>query len=155
MGQKGSAMVRTAGVLSLILASAAAAGVAALRAPRRPPADPSAATAREGALQLSVRLDRRWLDSRGRAPSRLDKVFLATDGLANEGVSDRAGLLRIAARDFGRATVSTFGIGEDYDEDLLAALAAQGGGRTRFIHSASELEPAMRAELTRAARTVA
>ena len=92
---------------------------------------------------------------RGRAPSRLDKVFLATDGLANEGVSDRAGLLRIAARDFGRATVSTFGIGEDYDEDLLAALAAQGGGRTRFIHSASELEPAMRAELTRAARTVA
>ncbi|TMB06176.1 MAG: VWA domain-containing protein [Deltaproteobacteria bacterium] len=270
MGQKGSAMVRTAGVLSLILASAAAAGVAALRAPRRPPADPPAATAREGALQLSVRLDRRWLDSRGgasyleigvaadgmpergprtavnavlvidrsgsmsgekiarardaaraliaaldgedrlaivdfasdahlllasaqvtpafkevalaqvsrlqatsgtnlsaaldlsapqlergRAPSRLDKVFLATDGLANEGVSDRAGLLRIAARDFGRATVSTFGIGEDYDEDLLAALAAQGGGRTRFIHSASELEPAMRAELTRAARTVA
>src|SRR3989442_2328772 len=273
MGQKGSAMVRTAGVLSLILASAAAAGVAALRAPRRPPvppADPPAATSREGALQLSVRLDRRWLDSRGgasyleigvaadgmpvrgphtgvnavlvidrsgsmsgekiarardaaraliaaldgedrlaivdfasdahlllasapvtpafkevalaqvsrlqattgtnlsaaldaaapqlergRAPSRLDKVFLATDGLANEGASDRAGLLRIAARDFGRATVSTFGIGEDYDEDLLAALAAQGGGRTRFIHSASELEPAMRAELTRASRTVA
>jgi Ca-activated chloride channel family protein len=92
---------------------------------------------------------------RGRAPARLDKVFLATDGLANEGVSDREGLLRIAARDFGRATVSTFGIGEDYDEDLLAALAAQGGGRTRFIHSASELEPALRAELTRSARTVA
>ena len=91
----------------------------------------------------------------GRAPSRLDKVFLATDGLANEGVSDRAGLLRVAARDFGRATISTFGIGADYDEDLLAALAAQGGGRTRFIHSAAELEPAMRAELTRAARTVA
>jgi Ca-activated chloride channel family protein len=92
---------------------------------------------------------------RGRASSRLDKVFLATDGLANEGVSDRAALLRIAARDFGRATVSTFGIGEDYDEDFLAALAAQGGGRTRFIHSATELEPAMRAELTRAARTMA
>ena len=50
-------MVRTAGVLSLILASAAAAGVAALRAPRRPPADPSVATAREGALQQ--RLDAR------------------------------------------------------------------------------------------------
>src|SRR2546430_4753571 len=265
-------MLRTAVVLSLVLASATAAAVAALRPPHKtppPPADPPAVV-RDGALRLSARLDRSWLDSRGgasylevgvqaegmpesgprtavnavlvvdrsgsmsgeksarardaaraliaaldgedrlaivdfasdahlllasaqvtpafkevalaqvsrlqatsgtnlsaaldlaapqlergRAASRLDKVFLATDGLANEGVSDRAGLLRIAARDFGRATVSTFGIGEDYDEDLLAALAAQGGGRTRFIHSASELEPAMRAELTRAARTVA
>jgi Ca-activated chloride channel homolog len=266
-------MLRTAVVLSLVLASATAAAVAALRAPRRAtpvPADPPAAVAREGGLRLSARLDRRWIDARGGAPyleigvaadgepergprtavnavlivdrsgsmsgekiarardaaraliaeldgedrlaivdfasdahvlvpsaavtpafkeialaqvarlqattgtnlsaaldlaapqlgrgraaSRLDKVFLATDGLANEGVSDRAGLLQIAARDFGRATVSTFGIGEDYDEDFLAALAAQGGGRTRFIHSASELEPAIRAELTRAARTVA
>ncbi len=266
-------MLRTAVVLSLVLASATAAAIAALRAPRKPPvpaADPPAAIVREGGLRLSARLDRRWVDARGgasyleigvaadgvpergprtavnavliidrsgsmsgekiarardaarsliaeldgedrlaivdfasdahllvpsaavtpalkeialaqvarlqattgtnlssaldlaapqlergRASSRLDKVFLATDGLANEGVSDRAGLLRIAARDFGRATVSTFGIGEDYDEDFLAALAVQGGGRTRFIHSASELEPAMRAELTRAARTVA
>jgi Ca-activated chloride channel family protein len=265
-------MVRTAVVLSLVLASATAAAVAALRAPRKappPPVDPPAAV-REGALRLSARLDRRWIDARGgtsylevglaadgvpergtrtavnavliidrsgsmsgekiarardaaqaliaelngedrlaivdfasdarvlvpsaavtpalqeialaqvarlqattgtnlsgaldlaapqlergRAASRLDKVFLATDGLANEGVSDRAALLRIAARDFGRATVSTFGIGEDYDEDFLAALAAQGGGRTSFIHSASELEPAVRAELTRSARTVA
>ncbi|HYR17966.1 MAG TPA: VWA domain-containing protein [Myxococcales bacterium] len=265
-------MLRTAVVLSLVLASAAAVAVAALRAPRKSPApaDPPIAVAYEGGLRLSARLDRRWVDARGgasyleigvaadgatergprtavnavlivdrsgsmsgekiarardaagaliaeldgedrlaivdfasdahvllpsaavtpalkeialaqvarlqattgtnlsaaldlaapqlergRAASRLDKVFLATDGLANEGVSDRPGLLRIAARDFGRATVSTFGMGEDYDEDFLAALAAQGGGRTRFVHSASELEPAMRAELTRAARTVA
>ena len=265
-------MLRTAVVLSLVLASATAAAVAALRPPHKtppPPADPPAVV-RDGALRLSARLDRSWLDSRGgasyleigvaaegapergprtavnavlivdrsgsmsgekiarardaaraliaeldgedrlaivdfasdahlllpsaavtpafkeialaqvarlqattgtnlsaaldlaapqlaqgRAASRLDKVFLATDGLANEGVSDRAGLLRIAARDFGRATVSTFGIGEDYDEDFLASLAAQGGGRTLFVHSASQLEPAMRAELTRSARTVA
>src|SRR5207253_2803882 len=50
---------------------------------------------------------------------------------------------------------STFGIGEDYDEDLMAALAAQAGGRTRFIASPDELLPAMRAELTRAARAIA
>ncbi len=93
--------------------------------------------------------------ARGRAPSRLDKVFIATDGLANEGISDRAGLLDLAARLLGSSTVSTFGVGEDYDEDLLAALAAHAGGRTRFIQSADELPPAMRAELTRAARAVA
>src|SRR5207237_839721 len=152
----------------------------------------------EGALQLSVRLDRAWLDTRGGAsyleigivadgmPERgprtavnavlvIDRsgsmsgekiarardaaraLIAALDGEARLGIVDFASAahLQVAARDFGRATVSTFGIGEDYDEDLLAALAAQGGGRTRFIHSASELEPALRAELTRAARTVA
>jgi Ca-activated chloride channel homolog len=265
-------MLRTAVLLSLVVASAAATAIATLssRRPPAPPHDPPPATAHDGTLRLSARLDRRWLDARGggsyleiavaadgmpergprtavnavliidrsgsmagekiarardaaralvteldgedriaivdfasdarvlvpsapatpalkesalaqvarlqattgtnlsaafelaapqlargRAASRLDKVFVATDGLANEGVSDRVGLLRIAAREFGRATMSTFGIGEDYDEDLLAALAAQGGGRTRFIHAAAELAPAMRAELTRAANTVA
>ena len=123
MGQKGSAMVRTAGVLSLILASAAAAGVAALRAPRRPPADPSAATAREGALQLSVRLDRRWLDSRGGA-SYLE-IGVAADGMPERGprtavnavlVIDRSGSMsgeKIArARDAARALIAALD-GED------------------------------------------
>ena len=93
--------------------------------------------------------------ARGRAPFRMDKVFLASDGQANEGISDRAGLLRVAQRDFGPATVSTFGIGEDYDEDLMTALAAQAGGRTRFIRTADELLPALRAELSRASAVVA
>jgi len=39
-----------------------------------------------------------------------------------------AGLLRLARRDLPGATLSTFGIGDDYDEDLLSALAAQAGG---------------------------
>lgn len=93
--------------------------------------------------------------ARGHDGVRVDKVFLASDGQANEGVSDRAGLLRTAMRDFGPATVSTFGVGEDYDEDLMTALASQAGGRTRFIRSADELIPALRAELARASGIVA
>ncbi len=93
--------------------------------------------------------------ARGRAPFRMDKVFLASDGQANEGVSDRAGLLRVAQRDFGPATVSTFGVGEDYDEDLMTALASQAGGRTRFIRNSDELRPAFSAELSRASSVVA
>ncbi len=94
--------------------------------------------------------------ARGRAPFRMDKIFLASDGQANEGVADRAGLLRVALRDFGPATtVSTFGVGEDYDEGLMTALAAQAGGRTRFIRTADELLPAFRAELARASTVVA
>jgi Ca-activated chloride channel family protein len=93
--------------------------------------------------------------ARGRSADRVDKVFLASDGQANEGVSDRAGLLQVAQRDFGPATVSTFGMGEDYDEDLMSALAAQAGGRARYIQSPEVLPGAFHDELSRATAAVA
>ena len=89
--------------------------------------------------------------ARGRAAGRVDKVFLASDGQANEGIADREGLLRLARRDFVEATISTFGIGDDYDEDLMSALAAQAGGRARYIDSPQILAAAFRDELSRAA----
>lgn len=92
---------------------------------------------------------------RGHAGGRVDKVFLASDGQANEGISDRAGLLRLARRDFAGATLSTFGMGEDYDEDLMTAFAAQNGGRARYIASPEVLPGAFRDELSRAAAAVA
>jgi Ca-activated chloride channel family protein len=70
-------------------------------------------------------------------------------------VADPAGLLRLARRDLPGATLSTFGIGDDYDEDLLSALAAQAGGRARYIDSPEILPGAFRAELSRAAALVA
>lgn len=93
--------------------------------------------------------------ARGRASGRVDKVFLASDGQANEGISDHAGLLRLAQQDFGGATLSTFGMGEDYDEDLMSAFAAQNGGRARYIAEPSVLPGAFRDELSRAASEVA
>ena len=93
--------------------------------------------------------------ARGRAQGRADKVFLASDGQANAGIADRAGLLALARRDFAPATLSTFGIGDDYDEDLMSALAAQAGGRARYIDSPQVLAGAFRDELSRAASLVA
>jgi Ca-activated chloride channel homolog len=93
--------------------------------------------------------------ARGRAQGRADKVFLASDGQANEGIADRAGLLALARRDFAAATLSSFGIGDDYDEDLMSALAAQAGGRARYIDSPQMLAGAFRDELSRAASLVA
>jgi len=93
--------------------------------------------------------------ARGRAAGRMDKVFLASDGQANEGIADREGLLRLARRDFVEATISTFGIGDDYDEDLMSALAAQAGGRARYIDSPQILAAAFRDELSRAAALAA
>src|SRR5216684_419264 len=119
-------MLRTAVVLSLVLASATAAAVAALRAPRKPPApaaDPPAAIAREGGLRLSARLDRRWVDARGGA-SYLE-IGVAADGVPERGprtavnavlIVDRSGSMsgeKIArARDAARALIAELD-GED------------------------------------------
>src|SRR5262249_28408534 len=93
--------------------------------------------------------------AQGRGGGRVDKVFLASDGQANEGISDRPGLLRLARERFANATLSTFGIGDDYDEDLMSALASQAGGRSRYVYSPEILPGAFRAELDRAAAMVA
>ena len=92
---------------------------------------------------------------RGHGGGRVDKVFLASDGQANEGVSDRQGLLRLAQRDVAGATLSTFGMGEDYDEDLMTAFASQNGGRARYLASPEVLPGAFRDELSRAAAAAA
>lgn len=93
--------------------------------------------------------------SEGHAHGRVDKVFLASDGLANQGVSQRPALLMLARRDFGAATVSTFGIGEDYDEQFMTQLAVQAGGSARYVSDGSDLPQAFASELRRAATVVA
>jgi len=109
-----------------------------------------------GGIKMSAVFDRAAPElSRGDAGGRVDKVFLASDGQANEGISDRTGLLRLAQRDFAGATLSTFGMGEDYDEDLMTAFASQNGGRARYIASPDVLPGAFRDELSRAATEVA
>ncbi|MBS2022800.1 MAG: VWA domain-containing protein [Deltaproteobacteria bacterium] len=91
----------------------------------------------------------------GRAAGRVDKVFLASDGIVNEGIVARPSLLGLARADFEGATLSTFGVGNDYDEELMEALASQAGGRARFVEDPSVLAPAFKAEFARAAASVA
>lgn len=63
----------------------------------------------------------------GRTAGRVDKVFLASDGMVNEGLVERGALLSYARQAFEGATLSTFGVGADYDEELMEALASQAG----------------------------
>ncbi|MCA1829075.1 MAG: VWA domain-containing protein [Myxococcales bacterium] len=93
--------------------------------------------------------------SEGRAHGRVDKVFVASDGQANQGISARPALLRLARQDFGAATVSTFGIGDDYDEQFMTQLAVQAGGRARYVSNGADLPQAFALEFSRAAKAVA
>ncbi len=93
--------------------------------------------------------------SEGREHGRVNKVFVASDGQANQGISDRPSLLRLALQRFGASTVSTFGIGEDYDEQFMTRLATQAGGRARYVSDGSGLAQAFAVEFSRAASAVA
>ncbi len=71
---------------------------------------------------------------------RLARVLLLSDGLANQGLTDRAEISRQASdRRVSGVTTSTFGVGADYDEGLLSAMAEAGGGNFRFVATAEEI----------------
>ncbi len=76
----------------------------------------------------------------GRPPA-VARCFLLTDGLANVGLTDPEQIAAEAAgiREHAGVGTSTFGIGEDYDEDLLAPLAAAGGGQFHHLRTAEEI----------------
>jgi Ca-activated chloride channel family protein len=71
----------------------------------------------------------------------INRVLLLSDGLANVGISDPVQLSNIT-RDFfekDRISITTFGVGNDYNEDLMAKIALQGGGKYYFISSPEKL----------------
>jgi Ca-activated chloride channel homolog len=77
----------------------------------------------------------------------VNRVLLMTDGLANVGITDSAQICRIAekkCKELG-ISISTFGIGADYNENLLTAIAETGCGNYYFIENPDKI-PAIFAE---------
>lgn len=68
------------------------------------------------------------------AAEHRNRLFLLSDGAANQGETKKSSLAATAirARDVG-ITTSTIGIGDDFQEDLLEAIASASGGRFWFI----------------------
>ncbi|HSM04618.1 MAG TPA: VWA domain-containing protein, partial [Longimicrobiales bacterium] len=110
-------------------------------------AHPGTGTAQKGLLDAltgirtrgSTNLSGGWLQGRALVHERhlaegVNRVILLTDGLANVGITDGETLTRLAA-EARRAGVSTttVGVGADFDEDLLAAMADAGGGSAYYI----------------------
>lgn len=76
-------------------------------------------------------------------PESVNRVLLLTDGLANVGMTSREELTHHARQLTARGVhTSTFGVGVDYDHELLEAMANDGGGHYYFIEHPSQI-PAM------------
>ncbi|QVL48298.1 MAG: TIGR02452 family protein [Thiocapsa sp.] len=88
------------------------------------------------------------LIGRADGDERLHRCFLLSDGQANQGIVDPAILAHHAAELCRLGVVTgTFGVGDDYDEVLLGALADAGGGAFHDIARAETMSAVMDREL--------
>ncbi|HET9723163.1 MAG TPA: VWA domain-containing protein, partial [Actinomycetota bacterium] len=72
----------------------------------------------------------------GAPDDSLRRVVLLSDGLANVGITDAPSLRRMAERTRAEGvSTSTIGFGEDFDEDLMTAMADAGGGAGHFAET--------------------
>jgi Ca-activated chloride channel family protein len=82
-----------------------------------------------------------WLEGCNLVAQNLDqnhmnRVILMTDGLANRGITSKRQLVALAQQKYeGGVSTTTMGLGEDFNEELLVALADAGGGAFYFIES--------------------
>jgi Ca-activated chloride channel family protein len=122
---------------------------------------PGSAEAKRNALERLRSIDARgstnlaegWLRGAEQVAGHLNegvlsRCLLLTDGLANVGMTSPSELERHAGELRRRGVVtSTFGIGADFDENLLQAMALAGGGHFYFIERAQQIPDLITSEL--------
>lgn len=74
-------------------------------------------------------------------PGAVNRVLLLSDGLANEGLTDEKAITYKVQqyKDKEGITFSGFGLGLDYNENLMTGMAESGSGNYYFIESAANL----------------
>jgi Ca-activated chloride channel homolog len=80
----------------------------------------------------------------------INRVILLSDGLANQGITDPHRLQSIAKRQRDHSiSLSTIGVGLDYNENLMVGLSEHGGGNYYFLESSRNLASVLRKEFDR------
>jgi Ca-activated chloride channel family protein len=93
---------------------------------------------------------------KGMGPGRVNRVILLSDGNANEGLLTVPEFARLASNAAERGVrISTVGLGDSYNEDLMQAVAEHGRGRYYYAADATALETVFAGELKSLAGTVA
>lgn len=88
--------------------------------------------------------------------SRVQRIVLLSDGQANEGIVNPADLARLAANSSAQGvSITTVGIGLDFDEKSMTGIALSGGGNYYFAESADMLATLFDTELQKLGATAA
>ncbi|MCZ6775584.1 MAG: VWA domain-containing protein [Ignavibacteria bacterium] len=91
----------------------------------------------EGFQQVERNLDKEYVN----------RVILLSDGLANRGIINLHRLNRIASKNRSKSiSLTTMGVGLNYNENLMVGLAESGGGNYYFIESPNSLASIMSEE---------
>ena len=86
----------------------------------------------------------------------LHRILLISDGQANEGLYDRDELAQLAANKAARGvSISTVGVGLDFDEHTMRRLAEVGRGNYYFVEDTVALSAMFSRELGNLSQTVA
>ncbi len=90
------------------------------------------------------------------APDQINRVLLMTDGLANNGIQKPRLLNRLASDWYEKGVgLSTFGLGNDFNEDLLQGLAETAAGQYHFIETPEQMASIYAGELKDLMKTAA
>ncbi len=94
--------------------------------------------------------------TRLRAAGHAPRMILISDGLANQGDASPEGLIGRAKRAAeAELALTTVGVGADFNEYLMTALADAGGGNYYFVERGTELAPIFAREFGATRSTVA
>lgn len=87
---------------------------------------------------------------------RVQRIVLISDGQANEGIVDRNELAELAHQaSMQGVSITTVGVGLDFDEQTMTGIAVSGRGNYYFAESADMLAGLFDTELARLGATVA
>ncbi|MEP0815215.1 MAG: VWA domain-containing protein [bacterium] len=82
------------------------------------------------------------------APHHLKRVLLLTDGEANEGITDYQSIVsEVRSRHASGISFSTLGMGIEYNEELMMAIAKNTGGNYHFVEHPDEIPKVFEREL--------
>jgi len=106
--------------------------------------EPGGYTALYGGVVRGAEEVRRFIEE----PNYVNRIILVSDGIANVGPSSPEDLGRLGASLVNEGiSVTTVGLGLDFNEDLMARLAQRSDGNTYFARFSSDLPRIFSAEL--------
>ena len=113
---------------------------------------PDSTTNLDAGLQAGYREVRKYAQ-KGKS---LNRVFLLSDGLANRGITDPKTLQgAVSEESSGGISLSTFGVGLDFNEVLMTSLAECGHGRYYFLEQSENIAGTLAGEFQAAREVVA